>query len=44
MTWHHNRPTPNRPKRTTASDILASVGGIAAVVIVALAMYYGFIH
>jgi hypothetical protein len=41
MTWHHNRPTPSRPKRTGASDIFATLGGIAAVVIVALAMYYG---
>ena len=40
MMWHHNRPTPKRPKRTSASDILAIIGGIAAVVIVALAMYY----
>lgn len=40
MTWHRNRPTPNRPNRTSASDIFATIGGIAAVVIVAVAMYY----
>lgn len=42
MTWKNGLPTPERPRKWTPTEVWSTIGGVAAVIIIALAFYYGF--